>query len=47
MKNIKQKVMSNKLIHAIFDDEEVLLKSVKELRSNNIEIEGAKKSFDF
>ena len=31
--------MSNKLIHAIFDDEEVLLNSVKELRSNNIEIE--------
>tara|TARA_B100000902_G_scaffold202878_1_gene193426 strand:+ start:3022 stop:3564 length:543 start_codon:yes stop_codon:yes gene_type:complete len=31
--------MNKKLIHAIFDDEEILLKSVKELRSNNIEIE--------
>ena len=31
--------MSKKLIHAIFDDEEILLKSVKEFRSKNIEIE--------
>ena len=31
--------MSKKLIHAIFDDEEILLSSVKELRSKNIEIE--------
>ena len=31
--------MSKKLIHAIFDDEEILLASVKELRANKIEIE--------
>ena len=31
--------MSKKLIHAIFDDEEILLSSVKELRSKNIQIE--------
>ena len=30
--------MSNKLIHAIFDDEEVLLSSVKEIRANEIPI---------
>ena len=31
--------MSTKTIYSIFDDEEVLLSSVKEIRSNNIEIE--------
>ena len=31
--------MSRKTIYSIFDDEEILLSSVKEIRSNNIEIE--------
>ena len=31
--------MSRKTIYGIFDDEEILLSSVKEIRSNNIEIE--------
>ena len=31
--------MSKKTLYGIFDDEEVLLSSVKEIRSNNIEIE--------
>jgi len=30
--------MSNKVIYGIFDDEEVLLNSVKEIKSNNIDI---------
>ena len=36
MKNIKIVAMSKKVIYGIFDDEEVLLHSVKEVRSNNI-----------
>ena len=31
--------MSKKILYGIFEDEEVLLSSVKEIRSNNIEIE--------
>ena len=31
--------MSEKILYGIFEDEEVLLSSVKEIRSNNIEIE--------
>ena len=38
MKNIKVKDMSKKVIYGIFDDEEVLLNSVKEVRSNDISI---------
>ena len=38
MKNIKVKDMSKKVIYGIFDDEEVLLNSVKEVRSNDFSI---------
>ena len=31
--------MSKKVIHAIFDDEEILLQSVKEIRSKKYDIE--------
>ena len=31
--------MNKKILYAIFDDEEILLKSVKELRSKEIQIQ--------
>ena len=40
--------MSIKTIYGIFDDEEILLKSVREIRSNNINIkDNIQKNLDF
>ena len=38
MRNIKILDMSKKVIYGIFDDEQVLLNSIKEVKSNNISI---------